>query len=116
MTTTGGICSIFQAVVSPETGKLNPDSQGWIWTTEQTLNVFRDATTQNCAICSTLWNLTEKHRDSWLEAPEAWRPLYYRPEGPRYGENLVRLNVIYHQPVKGLFTDLRFRLVAIDST
>ena len=115
MTTTGGVCSICQAVVSSETDKSNPESQGWISTTAQTFDVFRDAATQHCAICSTLWNLTEKHRDSWLNAPEAWEPLRYKPEGPREGENLVRLNVLYQDPLKGSTADLRFRLVAIDS-
>lgn len=58
----------------------------------------------------------EKHQTAWLNAAaEAWRPMEYRAEGTREGENLVRLNVMYHDPLKNNSADLRFRLVAIDS-
>lgn len=120
MALAGEFCSACRFVLHSGPGfDLEPytNAYGWITPPGQTFDAFRDAAVNECVVCSTVWNATEKHGVAWSNTPaEAWKPLQYKAEGPRTEEPLVRLNVMYCDPLKhNELSDLRFRLVAINS-
>ena len=94
----------------------NPSPSGWIVPPGQTFDTFRDAVLQNFVICATVWDVCKHRQFSGLSVSmTTWEPMQYRVEAPRHKENFVRLNVIYKEPLKNDYADLRFRLVAVDS-
>jgi hypothetical protein len=119
MARVGEVCSICQTILCPEPDLcFEPDPESAYFTpVGQTLDTFREASKQSCVICSTVWNLTEQHRRAWSNvSQESWEPFQYHVEKHQGEESIIRLKVLYKDPIKNDTKDLRFRLVPIDST
>lgn len=117
MAPAGDVCSTCRSVLCPEPGVCSERDPGSVYFTPagQTLRAFRQASQQGCAVCSTIWNLTERHRHAWSNASrETWEPLRYRVAKYQGEESVVRLNVLYKDPLKSEVDELRFRLIPVD--
>jgi hypothetical protein len=81
---------------------------------DQSFETFRESAYQRCFICSTLWNLNEKYRIAWSNfQPAHWTPMLYIVRRDEQ-ETFLRLNVIYHDPVRGGTSDIRFRIISTE--
>jgi hypothetical protein len=75
--------------------RLKPESDG-PYVREQTLEEFKEAAVQKCAICSLIWNLTAEHARAWSQFPiDTWEPMEYVTPASR------RLMLFYSDPVRG---------------
>ena len=98
----------------PERGVLRTVEEH-IQAKDQTLETFREAARQQCFICSTIWNLSEKHRLAWSSLQESsWKPMTYMVL-PQIGDPDTWLTVSYSDP---LHNDLSiyFRLISTQGT
>lgn len=114
----GNTCSVCQAVLCPEPGyNFGPDPKlSYTTPAGQTLVAFRNASQEDCVICSTIFNMSEQHRLAWSDtSSKYWQPLQYRVQKYAGEEGIVRLNVIFSDPLRGSANDVRFRLIPIDS-
>lgn len=117
MALAGDVCSTCRSVLCPEPGACAEPDPGSVYFTPagQTLCTFREASQQGCVVCSTIWNLTERHRLAWSNASlETWEPLRYRVAKYQGEESVVRLCVLYKDPLKSEVDELRFRLIPVD--
>ncbi|PYH67665.1 HET domain-containing protein [Aspergillus vadensis CBS 113365] len=77
----GNTCSVCQAVLCPEPGyNFGPDPKlSYTTPAGQTLVAFRNASQEDCVICSTIFNMSEQHRLAWSDtSSKYWQPLQYR--------------------------------------
>jgi hypothetical protein len=80
---------------------------------DQSFETFRESARQQCFICSILWNLSEKHPITWSNVqPVHWTPMRYIAK--RDSVTFFRLNVIYHDPLQRVTTDIRFRIISTE--
>jgi hypothetical protein len=88
----------------------------WLKAASQQFEAFREAAQQGCFICSTLWNLSEEHRVAWSSSPQVpWMPIQYRAES-EFSGSMIRLSILYHDPVRDVTTDIRFRMINTNCT
>ena len=81
----------------------------------ETLESFQNAILQGCYICSTMWKgFNKKLRDVWMENGAAWHPLQYRVYKEPSEEGLVKLSILYLDPIINSVTDTRFRMIISD--
>ncbi|KAF2178046.1 hypothetical protein K469DRAFT_696156 [Zopfia rhizophila CBS 207.26] len=79
---------------------------------DQPLETFREAARQQCFICSALWNLSEKHRAAWSNPQHVpWTPMRFMAR-QEPADSLVRLNILYDDPIRGVTGDIRFRMIS----
>jgi hypothetical protein len=84
----------------------------------QTFNTFREAVRNKCIICSVVWDLSYQYRHIWSKSPELWEQMSFRPYRDSDEDNIVKLHVLYENPLKGLqvaeATEAEFLLIPVD--
>lgn len=105
------LCSVCRGIILVE---ISDASKDLVRATGQSFEVFREAVKNKCIICSVVWQLSRQYRHIWSESPEVWEPLSFKAEVYASEENIIRLNVLWINPLKTELTDARFRLISID--
>lgn len=83
----------------------------------QSLEKFLTAVEQNCPICYTLWNQSEKYREAWTNLePDKWKPTGYSVSfktGPDEASIPLWMEiwVRHRDPVKNRWWGLGFHLI-----
>jgi len=101
------LCSTCYEMLNP---RLKPESDG-PYVREQTLEEFREAAVQKCAICSLIWNLTDEHPLALSQFPiDTWEPMGYF----RFARHCLKLD--YFDPVQGKRTVLSLDFIGPEGT
>ncbi|KAF4339023.1 heterokaryon incompatibility [Fusarium beomiforme] len=87
-------------------------SKGWVRATGQTFQIFREAVENKCIICSVPWYLSRQYRHLWAESPELWEPMDFKAHIDSGEENIIKLHILYNNPLKNQTTEAKFRLIS----
>lgn len=80
----------------------------------QSFEQLLHAISQECFICSTLWqSLGLERRTRWIQDPARWQAMSYwiRCDDPHSG--LIKLNILYLDCITETMTDIRFRFIPV---
>lgn len=103
------LCPICQGILLVRTSDA---SKGWVKATGQTLQIFREAVENKCIICSVIWYLSRQYRHLWSESPELWEPMNFWAHIDSCEQSIIKLHVLYNNPLKNETTEAKFRLIS----
>ncbi|KAI1378984.1 heterokaryon incompatibility protein-domain-containing protein [Hypoxylon crocopeplum] len=90
------LCSTCRNILCPQ---VNVEPSKWMSAAEQTFEDFQKAAEQG----------------SWSQvSPQAWTPLRFQSRRAEGEENIIKVWILYHDPIKENVADLRFRLISSD--